>query len=48
MRKPGALAGATVLEQARAAGTFTAAYDAWWAAAVKAHGERHGTPAMID
>ncbi|WP_420845772.1 Mu transposase domain-containing protein, partial [Mycobacterium timonense] len=33
VRKPGALPGATALEQARTAGTFTTAHDAWWAAA---------------
>jgi hypothetical protein len=38
--KPGALPGATALEQARAAGTFTAAHEAWWAAARR----RMGTP----
>lgn len=32
-RKPGALPGATALSQARAAGTFTATHDAFWAAA---------------
>ena len=32
-RKPGALPGATALSQARAAGTFTATDDAFWAAA---------------
>ena len=31
LRKPGALPGATALAQARAAGTFTAAHDAFWA-----------------
>ncbi|MBF6175191.1 IS21 family transposase [Nocardia blacklockiae] len=48
MRKPGALAGATALEQARLAGKFTAAHDAWWAAARKAHGDRDGTRALIE
>lgn len=38
-------AGATALEQARAAGTFTAVHDAWWAAACKAHGDEDGTRA---
>ena len=32
-RKPGALPGSTALSQARAAGTFTAAHEAFWAAA---------------
>jgi len=33
LRKPGALPGAAALAQARAAGTFTAAHEAFWAAA---------------
>ena len=48
VRKPGALPGATALEQARRAGTFTAAHDAWWAAACKAHGDTDGTRALIE
>jgi transposase len=48
VRKPGALPGATALEQARAAGTFTPIHDAWWAAACKAHGDRDGTRALIE
>ena len=32
VRKPGALPGATALAQARAAGMFTAAHEAFWAA----------------
>ncbi|WP_280255426.1 hypothetical protein [Nocardia wallacei] len=48
VRKPGALAGATALEQARQAGKFTTSHDAWWAAVRKAHGERDGTRAMIE
>nr|WP_307622942.1 IS21 family transposase [Nocardia lijiangensis] len=48
MRKPGALAGATALEQARAVGQFTTAHDAWWAAARRAHGDRDGTRALIE
>ena len=48
LRKPGALPGATALEQARAAGKFTPVHDAWWAAACKAHGDRDGTRALID
>jgi hypothetical protein len=46
--KPGALAGATALEQARQAGTFTAAHEAWWAAARKAHGDAAGTRELIE
>src|SRR5919197_5599943 len=48
LRKPGALPGATALEQARAAGTFTPIHDAWWAAACKAHGDRDGTRTLIQ
>ncbi|MFE3200164.1 IS21 family transposase [Embleya sp. NPDC059237] len=48
VRKPGALPGATALEQARSAGRFTPIHDAWWAAARKAHGERDGTRALIE
>lgn len=47
VRKPDALPGATALEQARSAGRFTPVHDAWWDAAVKAHGERDGTCALI-
>ena len=37
------------VEQARAAGRFTTAHDAWWAAARKAYGDRDGTPrALIE
>jgi hypothetical protein len=46
--KPGALPGATALEQARAAGSFTPVHDAWWAAARKAHGDRDATRALIE
>ena len=48
LRKPGALPGATVLEQARAAGRFTPVHDAWWNAARKAHGDAAGTRALIE
>lgn len=48
VHKPGALPGATALEQARAAGKFTPVHDAWWAAACKAHGDRDGTRALIE
>ncbi|WP_143653587.1 IS21 family transposase [Streptosporangium subroseum] len=48
VRKPGALPGATALEQARAAGRFTPVHDAWWAAVCKAHGDRDGTRALIE
>ena len=48
VRKPGALRGATALVQARAAGTFTAAHEAFWAAARKAHGDGGGTRALVE
>ena len=47
-RKPGALPGATALVQARQAGVFTAAHEAFWAAARKAHGDAAGTRALIE
>lgn len=46
--KPGALPGATALVQARMAGTFTSAHEAFWAAARKAHGDAAGTRELID
>jgi len=48
VRKPGAFPGATALQQARAAGTFTPSHEAWWAAACKAHGDAEGTRALIE
>ena len=48
LRKPGALPGARVLEQARAAGRFTPVHDAWWAAARTAHGDAAGTRALVE
>jgi transposase len=48
MRKPGALPGSTVLEQARAAGTFTGAHEALWAAARRAAGEPAATRILIE
>lgn len=47
VRKPGALPGATALEQARAAGKFTPVHDAWWAAVCRAYGDAEGTRALI-
>lgn len=46
--KPGALPGATALVQARTAGTFTAAHEAFWAAARKAHGDGDGTRELVE
>ncbi len=48
VRKPGALPGATALVQARAAGTFSAVHEAFWAAARKAHGDSGGTKALVE
>jgi transposase len=48
VRKPGALPGATALDQARAAGKFTPVHDAWWEATRKAHGDAEGTRALIQ
>lgn len=47
-RKPGALPGAKALAQARAAGTFTATHDAFWAEARRQLGDGDGTKALID
>ena len=46
--KPGALPGSTTLAQARAAGTFIAAHEAFWAAARKTDGDAAGTRQLID
>ncbi len=46
--KPGALPGSTVLARARAAGTFTTAHEAFWAAARKTDGDAAGTRQLID
>jgi len=48
VRKPGALPGATALVQARKAGTFTAAHEAFWVAARKAHGDSDGTRELVE
>lgn len=48
IRKPGALPGATALEQARASGKFTPIHDAWWQAACAAHGDSEGTRDLIE
>ncbi len=44
LRKPGT----TVLEQARKAGVFTVAHEAFWSAARTAHGDSAGTRALIE
>jgi hypothetical protein len=48
MRKPGALPGSTVLEQARAAGAFTGAHEALWSAARRADSEPAATRVLIE
>lgn len=48
LRKPGALAGSTPLAQARAAGMFTAAHQAFWDRARAVHGDGAGTRALIE
>jgi len=48
LRKPGALPGSAPLAQARAAGAFTAAHDALWAAARARLGDGAGTRALIE
>jgi len=48
LRKPGALPGAAALAQARAAGVFTSAHEAFWAAARARHGDGAGTRALIE
>ncbi|WP_408995000.1 hypothetical protein [Streptomyces europaeiscabiei] len=48
LRKPGALPGATALDQARAAGKFTPVHDAWWESARHAHGDAASTRALIE
>ncbi len=48
IRKPGALPGAMALSQARAAGVFTAAHEAFWTRARTVHGDGDGTRALIE
>lgn len=47
-RKPGAFPGATVLAQAKAAGTFTRSHQAYWNACRAARGDAGGTRALIE
>jgi len=47
-RKPGAMPGSTALAQARAAGTFTSAHDAFWALARKHAGDGGGTRLLVE
>jgi hypothetical protein len=48
MRKPGAMPGSAVLEQARAGGVFTGAHEALWSAARRAAGEPAATRVLIE
>ncbi|RRQ87420.1 hypothetical protein CQW44_10850 [Streptomyces griseofuscus] len=48
LAKAGAMRGSTALAAARAEGTFSAAHEAFWAAARKAHGDAAGTRALIE
>jgi transposase len=48
LRKPGALPGATALDQARAAGRFTPVHDAWWSAVRAARGDAAGTRTLVE
>jgi hypothetical protein len=48
VHKPGALSGSTALVQARKAGTFTAAHEAFWSAARARLGDAEGTRALIE
>ncbi|MDN5933610.1 MAG: IS21 family transposase, partial [Pseudonocardia sp.] len=47
-RKPGALPGATALQQARDAGGFTATHDAFWTMARAGLGDSAGTRALVE
>jgi transposase len=47
-RKPGALPGSMALSQARAAGVFTVAHEAFWTKARAGHGDSDGTRALIE
>lgn len=47
-RKPGALPGSMALSQARAAGVFTVAHEAFWTRARRRHGDGDGTRALIE
>ena len=46
--KPGAMAGASALAQARASGAFTAAHEEWWRCVRQRKGDQAGTRAMVE
>jgi hypothetical protein len=48
VHKPGALPGSVCLAQARAAGTFSAGHDAFWAEARRRLGDGAGTRALCE
>ncbi len=48
MKKPGALAGSTALEQCRAQGRWPASYDRFWEVLRQRQGKQAGTRAMIE
>jgi transposase len=48
LKKPGALAGSTALEQCRAQGRWPASYDQFWRAVGEREGRQAGTRVLID
>jgi hypothetical protein len=48
MKKPGALAGSTALEQCRGQGRWPDSYDQFWSVLKEREGKPAGTRAMID
>jgi hypothetical protein len=48
VKKPGALAGSTALEQCRAQGRWPASYDRFWELLRERQGKQEGTRAMIE
>jgi hypothetical protein len=48
VKKPGALAGSTALEQCRAQGRWPASYDRFWEVLRQRQGKQEGTRAMIE
>ena len=48
VKKPGAMAGSTALEQCRAQGRWPASYDRFWSIASERDGRQAGTRAMIE
>lgn len=48
MKKPGAMAGSTALEQCRAQGRWPVSYDRFWVVASEREGRQAGTRKMIE